>query len=252
MTYPLDQIALVALIMAFGSIVQGAVGFGSGLLGVPLLVLSGFSIPEAATINLTSTAVQNIAGAWKLRSQLVRSELVLPVTFRLLAIPFGTYAAYLVDQHFDLAQSKQLVGMLLLATVALLWGLKVAPRESLNVGWQALAFSSSGFLMGFAAMGGAPMVIYVNALNWTAHKSRALLFFCSAIALPVVTTSFWWEHGKKILPAATAAILVLPLILLGLKLGLALGHRLSKTLFRRITYALIVVVAVVSILAPLF
>ncbi|MEQ8838490.1 MAG: TSUP family transporter, partial [Lacipirellulaceae bacterium] len=163
MTYPLDQIALVALIMAFGSVVQGAVGFGSGLLGVPLLVLVGFSIPEAATINLTSTAVQNIAGAWKLRSHLVKSELVLPVTFRLLAIPFGTYAAYLVDQHFNLAQSKQLVGFFLLVVVSLLWGLRVKPRESLGVGWLALAFVSSGFLMGFAAMGGSPMVIYVNA-----------------------------------------------------------------------------------------
>ena len=82
--------------------------------------------------------MQNIAGAWKIRSHLVKSELVLPVTFRLLAIPPGTYAAYLVDQHFDLAQSKQLVGFFLLVVVSLLWGLRVQPRESLGVGWQAL------------------------------------------------------------------------------------------------------------------
>ena len=250
-TYSIDLIALVGLIMTFGSVVQGAVGFGSGLLCVPLLVLCGFSIPEAATINLVSTGVQNATGAWKLWSHLETHELVLPVALRFFTIPCGTYAAYLVDQHFDPAQSKQLIGIILLVTVSLLWGLRVTPREHLHVGWQSLAFSSSGFLMGFAAIGGAPMVIYINGLTWTAHKSRAFLFFCSAVALPVAAAAFWFEYGSKILPAAMTALLVMPFILIGLRLGLSLGHGLSKPLFRRLTYLLILLVAVIALLAPL-
>ena len=160
--------------------VQGAVGFASGLIGVPLLVLAGFSLAEAATINLVATSVQNVTGAWKLWPHLDTRELAFPVLVRWLAIPCGTYVAYLADQRLDPTQAKQLIGLFLLAVVSLLWGCKISPRDRLNLGWQTLAFSTSGFLMGFAAIGGAPMVVYVNSLTWTASKSRAFLFFCSA------------------------------------------------------------------------
>ena len=249
--YAPDQLAVVGLIMLFDSVVQGAVGFGSGLLGVPLLVLCGFSIPEAATINLVSTSVQNATGAWQLRSHLDPPELILPVAVRFLAIPCGTYLAFLVDQNLDPAQAKQIIGLILLVTIALLWGSRVTPREQLHRNWQILAFSTSGLLMGFATIGGAPMVLYVNALSWTANKSRAFLFFCSAVALPVVAVAFWVEHGKKILPAAFAALLLLPLVLGGLCLGLRLGNRLSKPLFRRLTYLLVLLVALGAIAVPL-
>ena len=229
MTYTPSEIALVATIMTFGSVVQGAVGFASGLLGVPLLILSGFSLPEAATINLVSTSVQNITGAWKLWPHLEARELVFPTIIRWMAVPCGTYAAYLADQRLDPAQAKQLIGIFLLIFVCLLWGFRVTPRERLHRGWQTLAFSTSGFLMGFAAMGGAPMVIYVNSLNWTANKSRAFLFYCSAICLPVAMAMYWIEHGQKILPAALSTLLVMPIIFCGLWLGLQLGHRLSQT-----------------------
>lgn len=250
-TYSIEEIAIVGLIMCFGSVVQGTVGFGSGLLCVPLLVIRGFSIPEAATINLVSTAIQNAVGAWKLWPHLDSKELVLPVSVRLLTIPCGSYAAFLADAHFDPAQAKQLIGIVLLITISLLWGLRITPRDYLNVGWQLLAFSTSGFLMGFAAIGGAPMVIYLNGLTWSAHKSRAFLFFCSATGLPIAATAYWFEHGEKIIPAATTALLVLPLVLVGLRVGLKLGHRLSKPLFRRITYVLLLLVALAAILAPM-
>jgi len=252
MTYGSTEIVLIALIMTFGSVVQGAVGFASGLLGVPLLVISGFSLPEAATINLVSTSVQNVAGAWKLWPHLNEPrELIFPVILRWLAIPCGTYAAYLADHRLDPAQAKQLIGIFLLVVVSLLWGLRVTPRERLQLGWQGLAFSSSGFLMGFAAIGGAPMVIYVNSLTWTTNKSRGFLFFCSATSLPIAVVMYWLDHGKKILPAALATLLVMPLVMVGLWFGLRLGLRLSKPLFRQLTYGLILLIAMSAILAPL-
>jgi len=251
MTYSLSEIGLIAFIMTFGSVVQGALGFASGLLGVPLLLLSGFSIPEAATINLVATSVQNVTGAWKLWPHLEPRELAFPVIMRWLAIPCGTYAAFLADQRLDPSQTKQLVGIFLLVSLCLIGGLRISPREQLSRSWQSLAFSTSGFLMGFAAMGGGPMVIYVNSLTWSANKSRGFLFFCAAASLPVAVAMYWFEYGKKILPATLATLLVMPLILGGLWLGLRLGNQISKPLFRQFTYGLILLVAIISIIAPL-
>ncbi len=252
MIYSSEQLLTIALIMTFGSIVQGAVGFASGLIGVPLLVLCDFSLGEAATINLFSTSLQNISGAWKLWPYLEPREVALPVVVRWLAIPVGTYAAFLADQRLSPVQSKQLIGIFLLVVVCLLWGFRFQPRDYLNAGWQVLAFSMSGFLMGFAAVGGAPMVIYVNSLTWSATKSRAFLFFCSASALPVALLTYWLKHGEKIMPAAMSTLVAMPLIMSGLWLGFIAGHRLSKPLFRRITFGLLIIIAVSSILAPFF
>jgi len=249
--FSLSEIALIGLIMSVGGVVQGAVGFGSGLLGVPLLVLCGFSLPEAATINLVSMGALNATGAWQLWSHLKPSELVLPVAVRALAIPCGTYAAHLADFHFDPAQAKQALGVIFAVTVILLWSLRLPPRDHMAVVWQLLIFSCSGFLMGFAAISGATLVIYVNSLTWSASKSRAFLFFTSAVALPVAALAFWIHHGEKILPAAMAALFVMPLILGSLWLGLYLGHQIAKPLFRRITYVLVLLVACAAIVGPL-
>ena len=251
MLYSPDEILLIGLIMMFGSVVQGAVGFASGLLGVPLLVLSGWSLPEAATINLVSTSVQNITGAIKLRSHLEPRELVFPTVVRWLAIPVGTYAAWFADQHLEHDRAKQLIGVVLLVTIILLRFGRVSPRESLNLFWQSLVFSGSGFMLGFASIGGAPMVLYVNALTWTAAKSRAFLFACSALGLPVAAVVFWLKHGEKVLPAALSTLVVMPFILSGLWLGLRLGHDLSKLRFQKLTYGLLLLLAISAIVWPL-
>ncbi len=252
MLYSPAEIVLIGLIMTFGSVVQGAVGFASGLLGVPLLVLSGWSLPEAATINLVSTSVQNTTGAVKLWSHLEPRELVFPVVVRWLTIPIGTYVAWLADQHLAHDQATQLIGFVLLAIILLLYFGRVSPRESLNFFWQSLVFSISGFMVGFALIGGPPMVLYVNALTWTAAKSRAFLFFCSATAVPVAAVIFWLQHGEKIIPAALSTLVVMPLILGGLWLGFRWGHRLSKPLFQKITYVLLVLIAISAVVLPLF
>jgi uncharacterized protein len=251
MLYPLNDILLLGLVMTLGSVIQGAIGFASGLLGVPLLVLLGFSLPEAAAINLVSTIVQNFTGAWQLWGHLEPRILVYPTFVRLLTVPLGTYAVWWIDQSITPDQIKQVVGMLLLVVIVLLWSFRVQPRERLNLFWQTLAFSTSGFLLGFASMGGAPLVIYVNSLTWTVSRARGFIFFCSAIGQPLAAWFFWRRFGTGFITSALSTIVVMPLILAGLWLGLHLGSRLSVPLFRRLTLGLITVTAVAAILQPL-
>ncbi|TWU26128.1 sulfite exporter TauE/SafE family protein [Bythopirellula polymerisocia] len=252
MLYSQHEIILIALVMTFGSVIQGAVGFASGLLGVPLLVICGFSLPEAAIINLISTSLQNLIGAWKLWDYLDIRELIYPTLVRLVAIPLGTATVSWLAERISAAQGKQIVGGLLLVIVTLLWCFKVKRRDRLNLFWQTLAFFLSGFLLGFASIGGAPLVIYVNSLTWGVNKSRAFLFFCSAVGQPLAMWFFWRQFGEVFWTPVCSTVVVLPAILAGLWIGLTLGSRLSQPLFRTITLGLITLTAMAAIISPFF
>jgi uncharacterized membrane protein YfcA len=250
MTYTPHDLLIIGLVMTFGSIVQGTVGFASGLMGVPMLVLFGYPLRDATVVNFILTAVQNVAGAAQLWSYLDPRELIWPSILRMAGLPLGIYALSMADGS-DADLVKQIVGAVLLLLVLLLGGLRPQPRDHLHGGWTLLAFVSSGFLMGFASIGGAPMVIYVNSLTWSARKSRGFLFFSSAVLMPLAVTLVYLKFGDPVIQPAKAALMVLPPTLVGLVIGLKLGNRLDKGVFRRLTYGLLVFIACAAILGPM-
>lgn len=250
MTYSWQQLLVVAVVMTTGSVLQGTVGFASGLYGVPTLVLCGFSLLEASVINFVSTSVQNAAGAMQLWPHLTTRDVAWPTALRCAALPLGIYALG-ATRGMDQAFVKQILGVILLAAVALLAGLRVRPRDRLHPVWGLLAFSASGFLQGFASIGGAPMVMYVNSLTWSAAKSRGFLFFCSAALMPLMAVMLAWKFGGQALQPAMLALAVMPPVLVGLWAGLRLGRRMDKELFRRLTYGLLLVVALAAIFSPM-
>ena len=235
--------------MTIGSVIQGAVGFASGLIGVPLLVLCGFSLLDASVINFVSTSVQNLTGAARLSAHLKARDVLWPTALRCVSLPIGIAALH-ATEGIDAARVQQIVGGILLGSILLLGGLRVRPRDHLPVAWTLLAFLTSGFLTGFASIGGAPMVFYVNALTWSAAKSRGFLFLCSSLLLPLMAALLLWRFGAQVAPPTLAALLVMPPGIVGLIVGLKLGHRMDKELFRRLTYALLTVIAIVAILSP--
>jgi uncharacterized membrane protein YfcA len=129
--------------------------------------------------------------------------------------------------------------------------MRIRPRDQVSLGWQVVAFFISGMMLGFASIGGAPLVLYVNSLTWSAAKSRAFLFFCSANGAPLMALILVWRFGREIAPAAFSTVVVLPAILAGVWLGLRLGNRLNKHVFRRLTLILLTLIAVSAIVGPM-
>ena len=247
--YSVSQIAVVSLVMTCGGVVQGAVGFASGLMCIPLLVLSGFSLLEATVVNFVLTAIQNTTGAIQLSSHLRPRDVAGPVLLRCIGLPLGLH--FLSESRgVDPALVKQTLGFGLLAIVVVLHGFRFAPRERIPWPWSVLAFTSSGFLMGLASIGGAPMVIYVNSLTWSAAKSRGFIFFCSAALVPLMAALLVHRFGGEALRPAALALMALPPVIGGLSLGLWLGQRLDKRLFTKLSYGVLVVIALAAILGP--
>lgn len=243
------QWLLIFTVMTLGSLIQGAVGFASGLFAIPLLVMGGVELQEGATINFMLTAVQNTVGAWHLREELTVRETAVPIVTRWVGLPLGAMVLW-ETAALDQGLIKQIVGGMLLVMVITLWFWRAKHRSHISLPTTIFAFLISGFLLGFASIGGAPMVLYVNALDWSAAKCRAFLFLVSATGVPLMAVMLAVHFGVTLLPAALAALLVLPLVWVGLHAGLRMGKKLNKPLFRRITYSLLTVIALTALLTP--
>ena len=76
----------VAGILGISSLLQTVVGFGAGLLGIPLLLLAGFSPVQAVAVVTVTSIIQSAIGSWKLRESIRFSDTQRPILIRLLML----------------------------------------------------------------------------------------------------------------------------------------------------------------------
>jgi uncharacterized membrane protein YfcA len=245
----LSQYLLVSLILFFSSVVQGAVGFAAGLFGIPLLMLTGISLPDAVAISIVASAVQNLVAAWQLRRDIDFRLAWRPTLIRLATLPLGAWALSLLGpENKDLA--SQTVGVVVLAIVAVQSALRIEPREKLHAAWEWIAFSFGGFLLGLCGMGGPPMVLWVMAHNWPMNRARGLLYFLFVTGVPPQALLMWLLFGNQILGAMLLGLIMLPAILAGLYLGLWLSRLMSDRVLRGLSWVMLVLIAFSAILMP--
>src|SRR3954462_12337124 len=135
MPFSLAQYAAVSLILFASSVVQGAVGFAAGLFGIPLLMLSGVSFPDAVAISLVAAAPQNIIPTWQLRQDIDFRRALKPILIRFATLPIGVAALWFVGQTSkDLA--SQIVGVIVLVIVAVQRVWRVEPQPRLHPVWE--------------------------------------------------------------------------------------------------------------------
>lgn len=249
MSFDPFSLALLAAILLASSILQGTVGFSSGLFGIPLFLLVGIPLPQAVAISLVASAVQNITGAWQLRRELDLRRAWRPMLIRYATLPLGVWALSWIGRDSQDAAS-QLVGVVILAILALQWSLRIAPRPHVSAAWEWLAMSTAGFLLGLCGMGGPPMVLWIMAHDWPLTRGRALLFFLFATGIPPQALLLWLFFGTPILQAMLLALLAVPVLLVGIHIGLAFARQIPDRAARILATLLLAAIAVVSIAAP--
>lgn len=243
------QYLLVSLILFFSSVVQGAVGFAAGLFGIPLLMLTGIALPDAVAISLVAAAVQNVAAAWQLRREIDFRLALRPMLIRFATLPLGVWTLSLVESDQKDAAS-QIVGIVVLAIVAVQAALRVEPRESLHPAWEWLAFGMGGYLLGLCGMGGPAMVLWVMAHKWPMDRARAFLYFIFATGIPLQALLLWMAFGRQILTAMLLGLAALPSLVAGLYLGLWLSRLMPDRVLRVLSWIVLVLIAISAIVMP--
>lgn len=249
MPFSLEQYVIVSVVLFFSSIVLGAVGFAAGLFGIPLLVISGVSFPEAVAISLVAAAPQNLIPTWQLRREIDFRKALRPMLIRYAFMPLGVFTLWLIGQSSKQTAS-QIVGFVVLGIVGLQLALRVKPQPRIHEAWEWLAFSLGGFLLGLCGMGGPVMVLWVLAHDWPMNKSRAFLFFLFTTGLPMQVLLMWSFFGGEVVDAMILSAAALPAVLVGLSVGLWLSRKISDQALRRLCVAVLIVIAVTAIISP--
>ncbi len=245
------QYLTVFAILLASSVIQGAVGFAGGLFAIPLLVMMGLSLPEAVSINMVASTVQNALGAWRLRREIDFRVAFRPTLLRFLTLPLGVWTLSLIGAS-DKDLASQIVGCIILCILALQWLLSVPPQDRLHWGWEILAFSCGGFLLGLCGMGGPVMVLWVMAHRWPITRAKAFLYYLFATGMIPQAILLWLFFGPQIFVALWLGVLGTPALVIGMLLGLRIGTLLTDHVVRRLTIGILVLIALSSIAMPFF
>lgn len=218
------QIA-VALVAALGSaFVRGLTGFGMAILLVPVLALA---LPPVEAVVLTN-ALALMIGATEIRTLVRDAERSAWVIGALVVVttPLGLYALSLTGK--DVA--RLVIALIALsAFVAILLPKRGegAPGRLTTGGVGVL----SGLMTGYAGMPGPPVVPYYAGRNLPRSTIKASMQLIFTVAASAGLASALWL-GILRWELLVFALLILPMIIAGNKLGARVSGRVSDPAWR--------------------
>ena len=246
----LVALSLAALIVTAGALVQTVVGFGMGMVSIPLLLWAGFPLPSAVALTVGAALVQLAIGTHAVRAEVVWRESFGYATFQALAVPVGLGGMSLLASQGPV-RVKQFVGLFLLVVLAIRQLAKPQPREEVARIWGVVAATCSGGLAGLVGMGGPPLVLFALAHRWSVDRFRAFLWSQFLLVVPVMVVMMTLRFGVDVLPLFAAGLALAPCSWVGARIGFRLTERLGPEVLRRAALGLLYLLAFFSSLAPL-
>lgn len=218
----------------FAGLVQGATGFGSGI------VLNAFWLhilePSAAiSLNIVSCLFVSALPIYKLRKTLDFSKLKSLVFFGVIGIPTGLLILTMTDPSIF----KTTVGFILV--IFSIWKFKskdILINFKSNPTLDKFIGFISGILGGFAALGGILPTIWVNLQRLPKNTQRGtyepFIFITSIVAV----ISFYFA-GFLTLDIFYNFLKAFPALMLGSWIGIKIYALINEALFRQVILGLI-------------
>lgn len=225
---------LVIPVIFFAIFIQTMIGFGSGLIAMPLLIVL-LGVNEGAAlfslIGLTNGTILLLRyrNDWEWRHiwRLWIASFIM--------IPIGVILADQLDQHIVMAILGVLTtGYALYALV----GNQMPRLQSQNWGY---GFGvASGLLHGAYNTGGPPLVIYGTSQNWRPSEFKGniqSLFYINGLL--VIAAHFFTGHFTH--HVLEHYLILLPVLFIAAFLGLKLERYVNPVLFRRAVLVFLIV-----------
>jgi uncharacterized protein len=209
----LQLVAVAFACLGVGAVVQAALGFGMGVVAIPLLVWGGFSLPEAIGALVPNVLFQTGLGCWRQRRELPWRD-VLPMTaIRYATLPAGVWTLGILAEQGQ-AATRMVLGVGLVFVLAVQQG-RPSPGGTRRPGTLAtlLSGTTSGFLAGVIGMGGPTLVLWVMRQDWESRRQRTFLWLSFLLLMPAQIGLMSWRFGQPWLDAMLIGGCVVPLTL---------------------------------------
>jgi uncharacterized membrane protein YfcA len=236
----LPALPAIALVTLVAGLVRGFTGFGAGLVMAPLfsLVLGpSRAVPLLVALELVASArlVPEALSSVRPRTAFM---LGLPAC---LGIPLGSVLLI----HLDGDLVRRVIALVVLAFVGAMAAGWRRKRKATRV-VVGVAGALSGTLTGLGGVGGPPVVLLLLSGPSSAAHNRANLIIFFALTQVAATLAF--AVGGLLVAEVLWGLLILsPVFLLGTHLGASLFEPARERLYRRLSLALLAVIAVVGL-----
>lgn len=229
-TDPVFYAAAIPAVLMLG-ISKSGFGAGIGSLAVPLMAIA-VTVPQAAAILMPVLLLADVLGMAAFRKDFDKALLKFLIPFALLGTVIGTLLFKVLDSHL-VAGTVGVFTLLFLAQRLLFPPKADSPPPPKWLG--ALLTTTSGFTSFIAHAGGPPVNAYVIPLRLSPVRfaaTMAFLFF-------VVNLSKWVPYAwLGLLDARNMAtsLMLLPLVPVGVWVGVRIARRINPVLFYRLLY----------------
>ncbi|MGD9801733.1 MAG: sulfite exporter TauE/SafE family protein [Parvularculaceae bacterium] len=225
--------ALIIVVIFIAALLQGAVGFGFGLVAMPLLALMMDAQSAAALVALSAGSLSG-AMLWRNRKAVHFEEAAGLIIAAAAGVPAGVF----VLAHAP--RGPFLIGLgLLVAAFSLYSLLRPTPHELKDRRWRFLAGFLGGALGGAYNTAGPPVVLYGAMRRWPPDRFLAVTqaFFFPISAMVAAGHAFAGFWTREVL---TLYALGLPGIIAATIIGARLARRFSAEALSKAVYGLCV------------
>lgn len=237
-----EYYGLVFACLSFGAIVQATLGFGMGVVSIPLMVWGGLPLPAAIGALLPNVLVQTGWSCFRNRRILPWQEVGFVTAWRFVGLPLGIFTLGAVAEQGQ-AYSRGLlgIGLILILLVQRNKTDAVAVTTRLSTLAHALC---SGFLAGLIGMGGPALVLWVMRQDWAADRQRGFLWLCFLIATPVQMLMMWARFGHDWGQPVVLGIACTPIVIVIAEVAGQMTRNWSRQRLRSAMFMFLLVVAV--------
>jgi hypothetical protein len=233
----IPQLALAACIVFGAFIVRGMSGFGSGMIGIPLL---SFLMPVHSAVAMFGLMVLILFAFLSIRDwrEVVRRE------FALLIVPtiIGVAAGVLLFRHLDNRLLLQLLGGFLIAYSLYVFAVHYfgMPEITCSERWAIpVGFVGAFIDTLFGGGGGTLVVIYLHMRRVGRAPFRATVAALWLFEM-IARVAGYGAAGYYRMDILLLCALFLPMMFAGSWLGERLGNRISQETFSRLMAGLLI------------
>jgi len=240
-----DNFLLIIIVIIFSGFIRGFLGFGSGLITIPILsfiyspifaVVFNIIIEVPTTIYLTFSGIKNC-----------KFKEIAPMFFSMmLMIPIGTIFLISIDEHII----KILMSILVIFFVVLIasgWRLKTTITKYVLI----IGGTVSGLMQGSTGMGGPPFatIILSKGDNNKVTRGNILIMSSGVVISAVISMYFFNLFSFELL---FTGMLASPIYILASYIGSLYFNSSGKKYFRNISLLALGVIGFVTLFNNLF